>query len=136
MAAQVSVFLVLWPGPDLPLHDAEEGRTWHHVIAPVLCSAWWHSKAKNLGYKDCSMNEATMGTYSFWPKYLAIVKGGCYDSLCRLSCQFDARWVTRGHFNCQTSSTLSKTMPIHCTNHNFVHRVVPCIHTPWPWSVI
>ena len=38
------------------------------------------------------------------------------------SCQFDTRWVTGGHFNCQTSSILSQTM--HTYTHYFVHRVI------------
>ena len=47
-----------------------------------------------------------------------------------VSCQFDTRWVTGGNFNCPTSSTLSKTMHVHCTHCDFVHRVIHLVLPP------
>ena len=50
-----------------------------------------------------------------------------------VSCQFDTRWVTGGHFNCQTSCWNH----VCCVHHDFVHRVVhlACLHTSWPWRM-
>ena len=76
-----------------------------------------------------------MGAQGFWQSWL--VKIGYNNSLRRpmlVCCQFDARWVTGGPFNCQTSL---KTKHICCAHHDFIHRVIrlACLCTSWLWNV-
>ena len=41
-----------------------------------------------------------------------------------VSCQFNARRVKRGYFNCQACSVLSNTLHAHCAHRYFAHRAV------------
>ena len=95
------------------------GWTGHHVMMTISMLWWWAHGVFNLAKTS---------------KKLVIM---IHFTAELVSCQFNTGWVTRGHFDCQGSSALLKTLCGHQTHCDFVHWAVrvACIYASWPWNV-